>query len=183
MPSSSLQGRLNERLSRPVTTCLQAQGRLLRVGDFKASREAARSGYSRVPDLVVLDNGAATKVVGEVKAPWPVSYVRMLSRGVRLFQMGQEHQLRRILGQVARYMKDLNVRHAFLSTYEETMFLRKIDTTTGWALQFSPVITHDPQYSNPMRTITTRQGLFYLALLGQTAQPFATRPSRSQWTT
>lgn len=80
-------------------------------------------------------------------------------------------------------MKDLNVRHAFLSTYEETMFLRKIDTTTGWALQFSPVITHDPQYSNPMRTITTRQGLFYLALLGQTAQPFATRPSRSQWTT
>ncbi|CAG8001507.1 hypothetical protein PENNAL_c0005G08998 [Penicillium nalgiovense] len=180
---TGLQGRLNERLSRPVTTCLQAQGRLLRVGDFKASRKAARSGYSRVPDLVVLDNGAATKVVGEVKAPWPVSHVRMLSRGVRLFQMGQEHQLRRILGQVARYMKDLNVRHAFLSTYEETMFLRKIDTTTGWALQFSPVITHDPQYSNPMRTITTRQGLFYLALLGQTAQPFATRPSRSQWTT
>jgi hypothetical protein len=81
-------------------------------------------------------------------------------------------------------MKDLNVRHAFLSTYEETMFLRKVDTTTGWTLQFSPVITHDSQYSIPMKTITTRHGLFYLALLRQTAQPFTTsRPSRSQWTT
>ncbi|KAJ6180002.1 hypothetical protein N7519_010463 [Penicillium mononematosum] len=154
---TGLQGRLNERLSRPVTTCLQVQGHLLRLGDFKASSEAARPG--------VLDNGAATKVV------------------VEFFETGQEHQLRRIFGQVARYMKHLNVRHAFLSTYDETMFLRKVDTTTGWALQFSPVITRDSQYSIPMKTITTRQGLFYLALLGQTAQPFATRPSRSQWTT
>ena len=80
-------------------------------------------------------------------------------------------------------MKDLNVRHAFFSTYEETMFLRKVETTTGWALQFSPVITHDFQYSIPMETITTRQGLFYLALLGQTTRPFTTRPSRRQWTT
>ncbi|OQE25874.1 hypothetical protein PENFLA_c008G03509 [Penicillium flavigenum] len=180
---TGLQGRLNERLSRPVTTCLQVQGHLLRIGDFKASSEAARPGYSRIPDLVVLDNGAATKVVGEVKTPWAPEHVNMLRDGVEFFEAGQEHQLRRILGQVARYMKDLNVRNAFLSTYDERMFLRKVDTTTGWALQFSPVITRDSQYSIPMKTITTRQGLFYLGLLGQTAQPFTTRPSRSQWTT
>jgi hypothetical protein len=39
---------------RPVTTCLQAQGHPLRVGYFKASSEAARHVYSRVPDIVVL---------------------------------------------------------------------------------------------------------------------------------
>ncbi|OQE91169.1 hypothetical protein PENNAL_c0010G03812 [Penicillium nalgiovense] len=82
---TDLQGRLSEQLSRPVTTCLQALAHLLRVGNFKASSEAARPRYSRVPDLVVLDNCAATKIVGEVKAPWPVSHVRMLSRGVRRF--------------------------------------------------------------------------------------------------
>jgi hypothetical protein len=98
---TGLQGRLNERLSRPVTTCLQVQGHLLRVGDFKASSEAAR--YSRVPDLVVLDNGAATKVVGEVKTPWAPEHVDMLRDGVEFFEAGQEHQLRRVLG-----MYDMN---------------------------------------------------------------------------
>jgi hypothetical protein len=53
-------------------------------------------------------------------------------------------------------MKDLNVRYTFLLTYEETMFLRKVDTITGWTLQFSPVITHDSQYSIPIKSITTR---------------------------
>ncbi|KAF3027109.1 hypothetical protein E8E15_009185 [Penicillium rubens] len=54
-------------------------------------------------------NGAATKVVGEVKKPWAPEHVNVLREGVALFENGQEHI---ILGQVARYMKDLNVRHA-----------------------------------------------------------------------
>lgn len=33
-----------------------------------------------------------------------------------------------LLGQVARYMREKNVTRAFLSTYEETIFLRKVDT-------------------------------------------------------
>lgn len=32
-----------------------------------------------------------------------------------------------LLGQVARYMRDKNVTRAFLSTYEETIFLRTVD--------------------------------------------------------
>ncbi|KAJ5831432.1 uncharacterized protein N7525_009685 [Penicillium rubens] len=70
-------------------------------------------------------NGAATKVVGEVKKPWAPEHVNVLREGVALFENGQEHI---ILGQVARYMKDLNVRHAQVrsSTYKDTMFLRKV---------------------------------------------------------
>lgn len=34
------------------------------------------------------------------------------------------------LGQVARYMRVQNVIRAFLSTYEETIFLRKFDVGT-----------------------------------------------------
>ena len=99
---NGVQGRLNERLCRAVTSCLQAQGHNLRSGDFKAGNSPAQiataAATPRVPDVVVLNANAAIKVVGEVKTPWPRDHVKMLSRGVQQFELGYDSKLRRILG-------------------------------------------------------------------------------------
>ncbi|KAJ5920095.1 hypothetical protein N7516_010953 [Penicillium verrucosum] len=168
---NGVQGRLNERLCRPVTSCLQVQGHNLRCGDFKAGNSAAQA--ARVPDTVMLNANAAIKVVGEVKTPWARTHVKMLSRGVEMFEEGNEGRLRHILGQVSRYMQDQGVCYAFLSTYNETMFLRK----------YSPVAIYDDEYDTGSGKITTRQGLFYLALRAEFGPAFATNvPGNQQWT-
>ncbi|OQE19648.1 hypothetical protein PENFLA_c018G07011 [Penicillium flavigenum] len=56
---TGVQGRLNERLCRAVTAYLQAQGYQLRIESVAAGQlasEAARFGYARVPDLVILED-------------------------------------------------------------------------------------------------------------------------------
>lgn len=94
---TGLQGRLNERLGRPVTAALQAQHHRLRAADFKAS-EAAAAGYRRVPDMVVLNDVSAIKVIGEVKAPWPDAHIDMLSWDLQDFETAQGEAFRRTLG-------------------------------------------------------------------------------------
>ncbi|KAJ5840040.1 uncharacterized protein N7525_005228 [Penicillium rubens] len=163
---NGVQGRLNERLGRPVAAAFQAQHHRLRMADFKASAPAA-AGYQRVPDFVILEETSVVKVVGEAKAPWPSQHLNILSIGVEDFESGQDYIIRRTLGQVARYMRELDIKHAFLSTYDETIFLRKVDIRG-----YSPVIAYDDQYAPQLGDITTRQGLFYLALLGQSDPAF-----------
>ncbi|KAJ9490109.1 hypothetical protein VN97_g3167 [Penicillium thymicola] len=139
---NGVQGRLNERLCRPVTSCLQVQGHNLRCGDFKAGNSTARTATPRVPDIVMLNANSAIKVVGEVKTPWAGNHVKMLSRGVEAFEDGNEGRLRHLLGQVSRYMRDQNASYAFLSTYDETIFLRKVDDQGVWTLEYSPVVKY-----------------------------------------
>lgn len=80
-------------------------------------------------------------------------------------------------------MRDQNVSYAFLSTYNETMFLRKVDDQGVWTLEYSPVVMHDDEYDPQRGTISTRQGLFYLALQGQSGPAFDTNvPGNQQWT-
>ncbi|QQK39949.1 phosphoglycerate mutase family protein [Penicillium digitatum] len=169
-----LQGRLGERLGRPVTSSLQAQQHRRRMGDFKASRPAA-AGYRRIPDMVLFDGVPEIKVVGGAKAPWPDEHINMLSEGVDDFEAGQEGPLRRRLGQVARYMRELNVKHGFLSTYEETIFLRKVDVRGVWTLQYSTVIAYDDPLTSQTEGTTTQQGLYHVALLGQADSVFTRR--------
>ncbi|KAJ5618084.1 hypothetical protein N7537_003198 [Penicillium hordei] len=130
-------GRLNERLCQAVTSCLQAQGHNLRSGGFKAGNSTAQTATAttRVPDAVMLNANAVIKVVGEVKTPWPRDHVEMLSFGVDLLESGDDGRLRHILGQVSRYMRDQNVTHAFLSTYEETLTTKVfgLSSTPQWS--------------------------------------------------
>lgn len=69
-------------------------------------------------------------------------------------------------------MHDENIVFGFLSTYNETIFLRKVDIQGVWALEYSPVITHNNEYDPRRGTITTRQGLFHLAVLAENSPAF-----------
>lgn len=93
-----LQGRLNERLCRAVTSCLQAQGFNIRAGDFKAAVSTANNAPPRVPDAVMINANAAIKLIGKLKTPWARDHIRMMKEGLRLFEKGDERTLRRILG-------------------------------------------------------------------------------------
>jgi hypothetical protein len=37
-------------------------------------------------------------------------------------------------------MRHLDLKYAFITTYDETIFLRKVDASRHWVLQYSPVI-------------------------------------------
>lgn len=76
------------------------------------------------------------------------------------------------LGQVAAYMLEIKLKYAFLTTYEETVFLRKVDASTQWAIQYSPVILHSDRGSASSGTVSLCQSLYYVALLGQANPDF-----------
>ncbi|KAJ5497718.1 hypothetical protein N7453_006769 [Penicillium expansum] len=86
-------------------------------------------------------------------------------------------------------MRELNVKYGFMSTYEETIFLRKVDVRGVWTLQYFPVMRYDDPYNAQTEGIITRQGLYHVALLGQadsviTGRVGAASPPRNQrWTT
>ncbi|KAF7529994.1 hypothetical protein PCG10_004969 [Penicillium crustosum] len=67
----------------------------------------------------------------------------MLKIGVWMFEEGDNDGLRHILGQVARYMRALITTRASLSTYNETIFLRKVDSQGVWTLEYSPMVMYD----------------------------------------
>lgn len=48
-----------------------------------------------------------------------------------------------LTGQVARYMRALITTRASLSTYNETIFLRKVDSQGVWTLEYSPMVMYD----------------------------------------
>lgn len=45
-----------------------------------------------------------------------------------------------LFGEVIEYMIDQQVPYGFLSTYEETIFLRHIQIGGEWTLEYSPIV-------------------------------------------
>jgi hypothetical protein len=81
-------------------------------------------------------------------------------------------------------MLDLNLKYGFLTTYEQTIFLRKVDAGRQWVLQYSPVISHKTRGSLIGGEVSLSQSLYHVALQGQQDPDFgATTGTRNQdWT-
>ncbi|CDM28725.1 hypothetical protein DTO013E5_852 [Penicillium roqueforti] len=139
--------RFHERNRQAVTTVLQIQGYNLRFADYKAARPTPFTG---VPDFVVLDSSRAIKVVGEAKTPWDRLKVNMLDAAIIKFEQGNEKKLGRYLGQLAGQMRERDLKYAFLTTYDETVFVRKVDVESDWGLGYSPVIRHDDTFGQAL---------------------------------
>ncbi|QQK42155.1 phosphoglycerate mutase family protein [Penicillium digitatum] len=81
------------------------------------------------------------KVLGEAKVPWIAEHC--LDNLVDEFENGDTEQtLRHALGQIARYMLETRLKYGFLTTYEQTIFLRKADAGRVWGLEYSPSLYH-----------------------------------------
>ncbi|KAJ5374276.1 hypothetical protein N7517_006282 [Penicillium concentricum] len=108
----------------------------------------ATTGYRKAPDLVIIDDRSAIRVIGDTKTLWPDDHIDMLSEGIRDFETRLE---KKSCWQVARYMQQLDITHGFLSTYDETIFLRKIgfkefglSNTLLWS---NPAICMSPKWN------------------------------------
>lgn len=86
----------------------------------------------------------------------------------------------RATGQMAQYMHDLKVKHAFLTTYDETIFLRQALVNGRWTLEYSPIIQHSDSALNGQ--VTLRQCFLHLALEAMRDRDFDTGGLRSPWT-
>lgn len=70
-------------------------------------------------------------------------------------------------GQIARYMLDTDVKYGFLTTYTQSILLRKMDINGQWTLEYSPVIHHDDSWSQANGKISVRQAFYHIIRLAQ----------------
>jgi hypothetical protein len=120
---------------------LEAQAVNLYFADFKCSGQD----YKNTPDVVGLSTDVQGKeelrLVGELKVPWVVPH-HSLS-----YAYDHPQRLRHLLGQAILYMGDLQCGFGFLSTYDETFFLRQVQLASGqWIVEYSPVIYSTEAY-------------------------------------
>ncbi|KAF7118389.1 hypothetical protein CNMCM5793_007906 [Aspergillus hiratsukae] len=92
--------------------------------DFKAPVQS----YGNNPDVACITGAGHIRFVGELKTPW----VRGHNQSSAL---DDDAWLRHVLGQITEYMRDVNLKYGFISTYNKTIFLRqRQDPTTGWQI-------------------------------------------------
>ncbi|KAJ5759296.1 hypothetical protein N7520_006452 [Penicillium odoratum] len=115
------------------------------------------------------------RAVGELIVPW-ISVHSMQA----VYDL--EDELRVMLAQPIRYMQDLGCVYGFLSSYNETIFLRQRLIGGIWEVNYSPVISggFPSQYSDTEPRVSTRESFFYLAGLAAKTDPVSTvRPNWS----
>ncbi|OQD69307.1 hypothetical protein PENPOL_c002G10652 [Penicillium polonicum] len=138
-----LQGRFQQAIGQVLGAALEAQGVNLHFADFKCSGLQ----YQNVPDVVGLSTivqGTAVqgttvqsrkvlRLVGELKVPWvPQHSLRDA--------YDKPQRLRHILGQPLLHMGELGSAFGFMSTYNQTIFLRQIQLPSGnWHVEYSPI--------------------------------------------
>jgi hypothetical protein len=82
-------------------------------------------------------------------------------------------------------MLESDLKYAFLTTYEQTIFLRKVDIGRVWRLEYSPVIYHHERGSTSSGgTVSFCQSLYHVELLALANAAFDTSTgTRNQaWT-
>ncbi|PYH67501.1 uncharacterized protein BO88DRAFT_426743 [Aspergillus vadensis CBS 113365] len=158
----SVQGRFTQLIGQAMGGIFLSQGLDIRLGDFKSC--TVEKEYQKVPDTMMRNAAGAPLVVGEEKTPW-----------------ARPHDIR----QPAMYMRDLELKFGFISTYEQTVFFCQDDSVGNnqTVLLYSPVIEHNWGYI-PGRTVTLKQAMFYLGLQASAAPHFTTSESRTTgWVT
>ncbi|PYH91864.1 hypothetical protein BO71DRAFT_421253 [Aspergillus ellipticus CBS 707.79] len=144
-----------------------AQGRFNQLfGDYKSC--VIQKSTRKTPDTMIRTTGGHPLAVGEIKTPWVDEHS---------FSLAMRN------GQIAMYMEILELKYAYMTTYNETMFFCQEDIVGQTILLYSDVIRHDSAYV-PGLSATVRQCFFYLAALGAETSSHTTSPSRTTgWVT
>ncbi|OJI91308.1 hypothetical protein ASPTUDRAFT_52982 [Aspergillus tubingensis CBS 134.48] len=157
------QGRFHQNVGQVMGGVFLSEGLDIKFGDFKSC--VLDEVYNRVPDSVMRRAAGSPLAVGEMKSPWVSS-----------------HRIRDTLlaGQIARYMRDLKLKYAYLSNYEEAMFFCQNDPLGAHQteLLYSDVI----DFSNRAVTgssVTIRQCFFYVGVCAAQQPNHTTSESRT----
>lgn len=123
-----VQGRFQGSIGSVMGKVLKAQSIEMRFADFKC----LGSSYTNTPDVILKGNR-------QLKVPWVREHeLRTAYR--------EENWLRALLAQPIKYVQDLNCMYGFLSTYEETIFLRQQHVNGQWEVDYSPVMEGSASY-------------------------------------
>ncbi|RJE25203.1 hypothetical protein PHISCL_02477 [Aspergillus sclerotialis] len=115
-----------------------------------------------VPDYALLERQKCQPhAVGEAKTPWMHDLDLLWEK----YRTGQnQNLLRRRLGQIAYYMHAFKLKYGFLTTYEQTFFLKwEQHPGKDFVLYCSDPIMHDS--ASTTNTVFLRESLLYLQKL------------------
>lgn len=112
----------------------------LAFADFKC----AGVDYGNTPDIIALNENSGVvniKLVGELKVPWVEEH------SLDGADFNDHKILACKLAQPLRDMQQLRCEYGFISTYEETVFLRQYQSPGGtWEVWYSPAVQSSSYY-------------------------------------
>ncbi|KAI2791878.1 hypothetical protein POX_c04758 [Penicillium oxalicum] len=170
-----VQGRFQQSVGSVIGHVCAAQGIDIHFADFKC----IGSPYTSIPDVILKSTHNELKAVGEIKVPWIKEHSLIL-------RSDDEEELREILAQPIRYMQDLNCMYGFLSTYDETIFLRQRDVHGTWRVEYSEVVKRydSPEISlatHNFQAVSVRQCFLYFATIASQQGPVFNSTPKVQW--
>lgn len=78
------------------------------------------------------------------------------------------------IGGIVQDMRDSNLKYGFLSTYNQTIFLRQVVVDQSWTLEYSPVVYHDDEWSTTRSQMSLCQSFYHVGLLALADSEFGT---------
>ncbi|KAJ5703506.1 hypothetical protein N7493_011895 [Penicillium malachiteum] len=148
-----LQGRFSQHVGQILSAVFQSENMALCFADAKAASLRTLN----TPDLGIIDKRSNLLVVGEMKVPWIKSH--SLARAIFQYHRGEQHYIRHCLGQVSNYMWENRLRYAILTTYDETVFLRRSVQNQKWQLEFSSLVKN----ASAGNSTTVRKAFWFIA--------------------
>lgn len=137
--------------------------------------------------------------MGEAKTDW--IYEHDLHNALVSFEGGRNERLFRrqlgqiyatmfdsrahiYIGQIAEYMFDMHLKYGFMTTYNQTIFLRKVDVGREWGLEYSPAILHSAVENITDQQVSLCQSLFHVGHLALANSDFgmSTGTRTQRWT-
>ncbi|KAF9892635.1 hypothetical protein FE257_001037 [Aspergillus nanangensis] len=169
-----VQGRYQNNVGQAMGAILQNQAVDIQVGDFAASATI----YHKEPDMAFMSRSTKhVRIVSEFKTPWIDAHNLAASFSGADGTVPPSKQL----GQIAEYMYDLHLKYGFMSTYEETVFLRQVqDATSVWVLQHSPIIRHSAN-GTIKGEVSVRQCIWHLCQSAVVEHRTTLRHDKLQW--
>ncbi|KAK2810973.1 hypothetical protein FQN50_002565 [Emmonsiellopsis sp. PD_5] len=187
----SVCGRYSHNALEPVTAVAYLHGLRVRFGDHKASQENHNSKTKHyIPDFAGMfcpaldfttlsnltkDNPKhqpQMRIVGEAKTHWRHNLTQFFKAATKAEDKDKdETHLRHALGQIAAYMHLFEMRFAFLTTYDCTIFLMQdvVGEDNEPVLYFTEPIRAQPDNEN---TPSVRQYLYFLMLCASQGDNF-----------
>lgn len=156
-----VRGRFQQGVAQTMSAIFAAASKDLCFGDYQAAANSIHGAGE--PDFAIMSTISGNlRAIGEVKTPWVGAHslenAFSLNRRLRGV-LGMSQSMARELytdeicfpAQPARYMRENQVKYGFITTFDETIFLKQVEIAGRWTLLYSKPIKRG-------RTITGDEG-------------------------
>ncbi|OJJ42644.1 hypothetical protein ASPZODRAFT_147056 [Penicilliopsis zonata CBS 506.65] len=163
-----------------VVNTITGQLGLPEFSDYQLGKDEPKDcSIGAYPDIILLERGSKTVMVGEFKTPWTTRLCNPNAEDFEKLWDLSQFTPNETTGQITSYMDRCHCRYGILSTYNETICIRRKD---DYLFEASRVINHS-HYSLPTRTghstiISTREAMLYMAYVSGNGERDSNYPAR-----